>query len=192
MKTKIITLLASVFVGVASMSAQSHNPKLPPVGTDPSLSDYSVSGTGFWAAAQLSGAYSAFLGKHNTPITELDAVVGYRFNQWLRVGVGIGARYYIENSRLRDNSVKWSMPLYLNVRGNILDDTYRTVVPYYSVDLGGAVRDGFMARPTIGLRIGQPRSSFLVGVTYTAQKLRYVTGSNRFVSFVGLTLGYEY
>lgn len=193
MKKEIIALVAALAIaGFSALTAQNHNPKLPPVGKDPSLTNYSTNQTGFWAAAQLSGAYSAFLGKHNTPAVELDAVGGYRFSQWLRVGVGIGARYYIENSKLRSNKVKWAMPLYVNARGNFMDDTYRTVVPYWSFDLGGTVRDSYMIRPTLGLRIGQARSAFLVGVTYTAQRMKYVVGDNRTVSMVGLTLGYEY
>ena len=76
--------------------------------------------------------------------------------------------------------------------GNFIDDEFRTVTPYWSMDMGGAIKDGFMWRPTIGIRVGQSRSAFLLGVTYTGQNLKYKTGKDRYVSAVGLTLGYEF
>ncbi len=167
-------------------------PKLPAVGTDPDLRDMADSDRGFWFSAQLSGAYTLFLSHHCSPWTELDLAGGYRFSQYLKVGIGVGGRYYIENSKLRDSSIKWSFPIYATVRGNFLPDTYRTVTPYYSVDLGGAIRDGFMWRPTFGIRVGQTRSAFLVGVSYTGQSLRYWTGKDKYVSSLGITVGYEF
>lgn len=167
-------------------------PATPEVTKDPALSDYADYDKGFWIRATLSGAYSLFLSKKNVPLTELDIAGGYRVNQYVKAGVGVGFRYYINNSELRKDRHAWSFPIYATFEGNIIDETYRSVVPYYSVDLGGAIRDGFMWRPTIGIRIGQPRSAFILGITYTGQTLEYKTGNNKYCSALGLTLGYEY
>lgn len=176
-----------------SVSAQEEREiNLPPVGKDNDLTRYSDNQTGFWMAAQAEAGYSLFLNKANRPYTEINVTGGYRFNEFLRVGVGFGGRYYIDGHRIRHDRHDWSIPLFFNVRGNIIPGGYRDVVPYYSVDLGGAIRDGFLWRPTIGIRVGQPRSAFLAGLTYTGQTLKYVNGKNRYASFLGITLGYEY
>lgn len=167
-------------------------PVQPAVKEDRAIRDMTDNDTGFWMSAQVNGSYSVFISDKCTPWTELDVAGGYRFNQYLKVGVGFGGRYYFENDRLRNNNVKWSFPVFATVRGNFIPDDYRTVTPYYSFDIGGAIRDGFMWRPTVGLRIGQSRSAFLVGITYTGQSLKYKTGKDRYISGVGLTLGYEF
>lgn len=167
-------------------------PVQPAITRDRALGDMNDNDTGFWMSAQINGSYSVFLSSRCAPWTEFDVVGGYRFSQYLKVGIGIGGRYYFDNSRLRSKNEEWSFPIFATVRGNFITDAYRDVTPYYSVDLGGAIQDGFMWRPTVGLRIGQSRSAFLVGITYTGQSLKYVTGKDRYVSGLGITLGYEY
>ena len=167
-------------------------PKTPSISPTSSLNDYATFDRGFWMSVQYMGAYSLFLTEHCTPWTELNIVGGYRFNQYLKVGIGFGARYYFENSKLRNRNNEWSFPIFATVRGNIISDEYRTVVPYYSVEIGGTIRDGFMWRPTFGLRIGQSRSAFLVGLNYTGQNLPYKNNINRYVSSIGLSVGYEF
>ncbi len=167
-------------------------PKMPAVGVDPNLRDMADNDTGFWFSPQLSGGYTLFLSKHCSPWSELDLAGGYRFSQYLKVGIGIGGRYYFDNSKLRKSDIGWSFPIYATVRGNFIPETYRTVVPYYSCDLGGAIRDGFMWRPTFGIRVGQARSAFLVGISYIGQSLKYWNGDGKYVSSLGLTIGYEY
>lgn len=167
-------------------------PKLPGVGTDKTLKEMTDVDKGFWFSAQLGGAYTLFLAHHCTPWTELDLSGGYRFSQYLKAGAGFGCRYYFDNSKLRHSGIKLSFPVYATLRGNILDETYRTVTPYYSLDLGGAIRDGFMWRPSFGLRIGQSRSAFLVAISYTGQTLEYRDTKNKYVSSLGISVGYEF
>lgn len=167
-------------------------PVNPEVKKDPALTDYADFDKGFWCRATLSGAYTLFMSANNVPLTELDLACGYRFNQYLKAGIGIGFRYYINNRDIRSDRHKWGFPIYATVSGNIIGEAYRSVVPYYTLDLGGTIRDGFMWRPTFGIRIGQPRSAFLLGITYTGQTLEYKTGKNRYCSALGLTIGYEF
>lgn len=188
----LIALLLLLQMPVDAEAQSDSGITLPPVGNAGNLDDYGDRNTGFWIAGQINAAYSLYLKDSNRPYTEIDVTGGYRFNEYLKAGVGFGGRYYIDGSRLRHDDIDWSFPLYVNIRGNIIHDGYNTVVPYYSVDMGGAIRDGFFWRPTIGIRVGQPRSAFLLGLTYTGQSLKDVSGGRRYASFLGLTLGYEY
>ncbi len=124
-------------------------------------------------------------------------MAGYRFNEYVRVGLGLGARYYFDNNKVRSTLSEWAFPIFLNIRGNFIPTRYRDVVPYYSFDIGGTVRDGFMLRPTVGLRVGLERSAFLVGLGYVGQDLSTYSRDNlrktrRFVNFITLKLGYEF
>ena len=98
---------------------------------------------------------------------------------------------------MRSTLSEWAFPIFLNVRGNFIPTRYRDVVPYYSFDIGVTVRDGFMLRPTVGLRVGRERSAFLVGLGYVGQDLSTYSRDNlrktrRFVNFITLKLGYEF
>ncbi len=175
-------------------------PKTPNQKSTSNYKEYSTFDQGFWGAIEFQGGYSCNFTKSNAPMLELDAVGGYRFNQFIRLGIGIGSRYYINSDKLRTSSIEWSFPIYANIRGNIIPDEDRTIVPYYSFDIGGAIRDGFLIRPTIGVRIGQPRSAFLLGLSYLGQSLKCFdinkdgnpTIKRKLTSFVTIKIGYEF
>lgn len=173
-------------------------PNMPAVRHDPNLNDYMEYTRGFWIRGTVSGAYSLFSSSKCTPMAEVDVAGGYRINQFVAAGIGFGYRYYFDNDRMRKDRFRWSVPIYATVTGNIVDMGYHSVVPYYCLDLGGVLRDGFMWRPSIGIRVGKQRSAFLLAVTYTGQSLKFKptsaspAGSNKYVSMLGLTLGYEY
>ncbi len=157
--------------------------------------------TGFWGAAEANIGYSCNINDPNAPFTGINLIGGYRFNDYLKIGVGIGSRYYISNYKLRASNIEWSFPIFANVRGNFMSSLYRTVVPYYSFEIGGAIRDGFFFSPTIGIRLGEARSAFLIGVSYTGQSMKGWEESTenlppfinrKYVSFAVLKLGYEF
>lgn len=195
---KKLLSLAIAAVMTLGASAQMYKPSeinsynLPPVEKDENLNNYSTYDTGFWIAGELSGGYSLRLKHSNSAIMELDVVGGYRFNQFLKAGIGIGGRYYFSNDNLRAANIAWSFPLYAEVRGNIINEAYYNVVPYYSFDIGGALRDGFMLRPTIGMRVGQKRSAFLLGLQLTAQSMRVAQGERKMIGLLSLKVGYEF
>ncbi len=165
----------------------------PTVGKNPSLVDYMDFDRGFWIRANFNASMSIFVSHKCTPLFDVTVAGGYRFNQFLKVGIGLGARVYVMNDDIRTRTSMWAMPLFATIEGNIINDDNRTVTPYYSFDIGGTMPDGFMMRPTVGLRIGQSRSAFLVGLTYTGQVLKYkYSMTNRFISCLGVSLGYEY
>ena len=189
--------LIAAACSVAASAQINQVTRLPQVGAPEKQADYTSVGSGFWMAAEASAAYSCRLFNSNFGYTEIDAVAGYRFNEYVRVGLGLGARYYFDNNKVRSTLSEWAFPIFLNVRGNFIPTRYRDVVPYYSFDIGVTVRDGFMLRPTVGLRVGRERSAFLVGLGYVGQDLSTYSRDNlrktrRFVNFITLKLGYEF
>lgn len=162
--------------------------------TKTSYIDYGELDSGFWVATELGEAASCNLNGGNYTFTELDVVGGYRLNEYIRFGIGIGARYYNNNSH-RYSSIAWGVPIYASIRGNIIPCEYRNVVPYYSFDVGASIRDGFMLRPGVGVRIGQNRSAFLVSLSYLGQNIISKDDNrkkNKFTSFVMVKIGYEF
>lgn len=185
--------LFSIIVACAVMVCVSAQTRMPKIGKDNSQKSYSEMNTGFWISADVEGGASLRISKKNSAIAGLNISGGYRFSEYLKVGVGFGGRYYFNNDALRYNSFEMSFPLYATVRGNFIPGEYRAVVPYYSFDMGGAIRDGFMIRPTIGIRVGEfTRNAFLIGLTYTGQEMRMCNKENKMISFLSLGLGYEF
>ena len=175
-------------------------PKIPQEKGLNSYKEYREFDKGFWFAVELQGGISFLHEKENVGIMELDFTGGYRFNEYLHTGLGLGLRYYLNNEKLRYSSVQWAYPIYLNIRGNIIPCEHRTIVPYYSFDIGYAIKDGVLMRPTIGVRIGEKRSVLLLGLSYMGQSLKSykinndnsVVTEKLFSSFFTLKIGYEF
>ncbi len=156
--------------------------------------EYAFMNSGFWASAEIGEAVSCNLSRGNYTFTELNVTGGYRINEFVRFGLGIGARFY-NNNKCRYSHIAWGMPIYADIRGNFISGRYRDIVPYYSFDLGASVRDGFMFRPGVGIRVGQRRSAFLTSLSYVGQNINTINngvGKNQFTSFFMLKFGYEY
>lgn len=154
--------------------------------------DYENNDKGYWWAAELSGGPSVFYSKGNMGYTQLAVVNGYRFNDFIRIGVGLGVRYYIENKEVRAKSNPWSFPIYANLRGNFMPQDVRRVVPFWSIDAGAAIRDGFFFSPTLGIRFGGKRSNMIVGISYTGQTMDTKWKSDKMVSLLSAKIGYEF
>jgi hypothetical protein len=193
-----ILLATILFITAIGLNAQENSVvRMPRVNPGNVQKNYNEFATGFWIAPELYGAYSCMFDGGNFGFAELDVTGGYRFNEYLRVGIGVGARYYLSN---RDSFIKykkddWSFPIYANVRGNFIPTQYRSVVPYYSFSIGGSINSGFFFRPTVGLRIGQQRSAFLVSLSYVGQSIHrgnYKIGRQGYVSLISLGIGYEF
>ena len=201
MVKKALSLVAALAMCVSATIAQENQVnRLPEVNPAYEVNDYTTLNRGFWMAAEAAGGYSLRLNHSNFGFGEVDFTAGYRLSEYFRLGAGFGFRHYIDNDKVRYSDIAWSFPLYVNFRGNFIPTGERNVVPYYSVDFGGAIRDGIMLRPTIGLRIGQPRKAFIVGLSYTGQELKIFDydenhdrcSKKKFASFISLRLGYEF
>lgn len=163
--------------------------------------DYFQIERGFFATAEAVGGYSVELNRKNIGFSEIDIVGGYRFGDYLRAGIGLGGRYYIGATQIRTHN--WALPLFANLRGNFIPNGYYSVVPFWSVDAGTTFPDGFMIRPTIGIRVGQQRSAFVASIGYMGQNLKikkyisesgemFVSDNRHFYNFITLKLGYEF
>lgn len=148
--------------------------------------------SGYWCSIEVNGGSTLMENHKNVALVSTEFTNGYRFNQWLKVGVGIGVMYYPNNKNVRDTKSQLSMPLYLNARGNMLSDEIRRTVPYWSVNVGTSIPDGFFFTPTVGLRVGEKRSAFLVGVSYTLRKLKTAPDDISNYSGAMVKLGYEF
>lgn len=191
MKALITTLLLATSSVILAQTPDSEVTMPVETGLGVSTQSYTDYQQGFFCVAQASTAY-AVDSNRNLGFTAIEAIGGYRFSDFLRVGVGLGARYYYHDSDVRAMSHHWGMPLFVDVRGNFIPNGYRDAVPYWSLDLGTTFPDGVMVRPAIGLRVGQPRSAFIVSLGYVGQSIRVYEGCKKFRSGISLSLGYEF
>jgi hypothetical protein len=186
MKKTIFFVICVFCVTVAS--AQISVPDRP---NRPSYLDHSGQDSGFWLAGEATAGSTIMFDNTNTLRSGLAVVGGYMMNEYLKFGVGLGVNIYlVNNKKVRvDEDIPFTLPLFLDVRGNLISQEDREVVPYWSFDIGGAIRDGFFLSPTIGLRIGEKRDSWLVGLSYGLNSVRTVDGM---VSTLALKVGYEF
>lgn len=194
---RILTLAVATLAFISVSAQENQIRRIPQTqGKDINQVQYTTYERGFWMAADAWGGVSCHTQGHNLGFAEVSVTGGYRINEYLRAGVGIGGRYYINQGDLRRGSIKWGMPIFAAVRGNLMPGEYRDVVPFYSVEIGGSIRDGFMIRPAVGIRIGQPRRAFTISLAYMGQDLRAYDSDGKectnFTNFVALRLGYEF
>ncbi|MDE7125078.1 MAG: hypothetical protein K2O12_01160 [Muribaculaceae bacterium] len=199
-----IALCAAVVMGFAPVMCSQSRPtrevRMPvETGLGTAQNDYAAYSAGLFISAEASGGYSLNSGRDNLGFSGIDATAGYRFSEFFRVGVGLGARLYLHSEEVRYCSHKWGMPLFLNMRGNFIATDYRDVVPFWSLDAGTTFPDGLMIRPTVGIRVGQQRSAFVLSLGYLGQNIRtarcsdmVVEPMHRLYSFITLKLGYEF
>lgn len=142
--------------------------------------DHSELTKGFWAAADLMFGANV---EHQYSISgamplDLQFTFGYRFSEFLQVGVGAGFRYYFDNAKARVyfndkgqlEDYAWSFPVYGQLRGLFYSGQSRSVVPFWQLSVGHTFNDGFMCSPALGLRFGSAeRNHFNLGLHYTAQ-----------------------
>ncbi|MCD7926287.1 MAG: hypothetical protein LUI85_17040 [Bacteroides sp.] len=154
--------------------------------------EYRNMDSGYWTALEMGIGNDIHLSDKNMQHVELTWTNGDRFGESLKIGIGFGARYYANNQDIRNSSIRWSFPIFADVRGNFIPQTSRMAVPYWAFDIGGAIRDGFMVSPTLGIRFGERRSCFLLGLNYIGQVMKLYGGDRHFENIVSLKLGYEF
>lgn len=201
MKLRILSLALIIASALGCSAQELRDVKIP---TESNLGvkhlDYLQFEKGFFCSAEASGAYSFRNKRKNLGFTEVDFVGGYRFSDYLRVGIGLGARRYFNSSGVRYMTHNWGLPLFLNLRGNFIPNAYRNYVPYWSVDCGTTFPDGVFIRPNVGIRIGQARSAFVASLGWLGQNIRVskfrnvgtLKANSCFYSFINLKLGYEF
>ena len=115
---------------------------------------------------------------------QADLIAGFRTGEWFKAGLGVSPKYVVNQGGV-------VLPIYLDLRGNIISQESRMSVPYWSFDAGytvGSLYKGLYLSPTAGVRVGMPRNNFIAGLTYILQQ----TGPGDFAHGVGLRIGYEF
>lgn len=193
MKSKKLMICLMLLLGAGQVMAQG-DVRLPQRPNRPAYHDHTQLGDGFWIAIEAQGGTSLLAGsKTNAQRAGVSVIGGYMFSEFLKVGLGMGGNCYISNNQpMRDTGIEWTMPIYLDLRGNFGSQEVRNCVPYWSLDLGGAIRDGIFLSPTVGLRFGEKRDSWLLGLSYSLSQIDNSTKYPDLVSFVSLKVGYEF
>jgi hypothetical protein len=165
---------------------------LPQKPKRPKYENYYENDKGFWNSTDAMCGVSVRLTKIDLPFFCFSSVNGYRFNEFLRIGIGVSIKYYLNNDDVRYSSIPWTFPLYLDVRGNIIPQESRFIVPYWAFDLGQEIRNGMFFSPTLGIRFGENRSSYVLGISYSYNRLKAKNNSDKYRNFIGLRFGYEF
>ena len=184
---KTLTILA-VLLGMASMAFAQHNqnitlPEKPK--NRAQYVDYSMLRSGYWCAVQLGGFYGSGFA------AQADFVNGYRFSEWIKVGAGVSYDYNFRGFS--------TLPVYVDVRGNIISQEDTMFAIWWSADAGYSVgldpenKGGVYFSPGIGIRQGGIRHNFILSLNYMMQGQSFEdTSRNQLLHFVGLKLGYEF
>ena len=178
---KKILMVISFALMLMPCFAQNHKDyKLPDVPNRGKYIDYPSQDKGLWFAVQATPALG--LGSAAGLWASADFIAGYRTGEFFKVGLGISPRV--------DGIAGFALPLYLDLRGNIISQESRMAVPYWNIDAGWTFfENGFYASPTVGVRVGMPRNNLIAGLTYIFQHSAIPYGN---FSAVGLRIGYEF
>ena len=189
---KKIIILFAILLFFTDTMAQDKNIRLPEKPKQGTYVDYEMQDKGFWCGVETDGGSSIMLSHTNMQYVNLLFMGGYRINEFIRVGIGFGPRFYVNNGDIRNSEHNVSIPIFATARGNFLSAYDRDAVPYWSMHIGGAVRDGFYMSPTLGYSFGGLRNCFLIGICYTLSTFEDLCKDNRRYSYFGLRLGYEF
>ena len=182
---KRLFLVVSLALTLVPALAQNHKDyTLPEVPKRAQYIDFESLDKGLWFAVQATPIL--FIG--NGFGAQADIVAGYRTGEWFRLGAGISPGFA---------SGSFSLPVYLDLRGNLITQESRMAVPYWSLDAGynfGRDFKGIYASPTVGVRVGGPRNDFIAGVTYILQFVQdpWSYASVTPLHAIGLRLGFEF
>lgn len=187
---RIFILVACTLIILFTGSAQNRIIKMPELpGKSFNIAEMEK---GYWCSIEINSGATLMEGHKNLAFVNVEYTNGYRFSQWLKVGAGLGVTYYVGNNDIRNTDKNLSMPLFVNARGNLLTESIRYAVPFWAVNIGTSLPDGFFFAPTIGLRFGEPRSAFLLGLSYSLRHLKTDPCCIDYYSGAMIKLGYEF
>ena len=173
-------------------NAQYRDVKMPNVPKQTNYRNYDSENSGFWNAIEVEGGSSIMVHSPNMQYVGATWTGGYRINEFLRVGAGLGVRYYVNNAGVRNTSNEFGVPIFANARGNFISAYDRDGVPFWSANIGGITNEGFFFSPTIGYSFGGLRNNFQIGISYTITSFKNYDKINMAYSYFGLKLGYEF
>lgn len=163
----------------------------------PKYVDYSSNDKGWWCAAESWATGSFYRTSKNLWGISLNFINGYRFSEYLKVGVGVGVRGYFTNDELfrkeilekRQKRAMICAPIFVDARGNFMTQQTRMCVPFWNASVGYAILDQFFYTAGLGIRVGQKRNDFVFSINYQGQLLPY---DNTYVNGISFRIGYEF
>ena len=191
MKRNIVIGLFAMLTTMPAL-AQYRDVKLPEKPKQTGYRDYENQDYGFWFATEVEGGSTLKGDGLSMQFADAAVTAGYRFNQFLKVGVGVGGRYYFNNGEVRGEDSKWGVPVFANVRGNIISAYDRGAVPFWSVRLGTIINEGLYFSPSVGYSFGGMHNNFQLSVAYVLTNPKYFTLERQTTSAFTLRLGYEF
>ncbi len=182
----VITLLLALM----ALTVQAQEIRMPQMPKKKPFKDISMQEKGFWFAVEAGTGSTVESGMKNAQMATATFTGGYRFSEYLKVGAGVGGGYYFNNSDIRSSNERVNIPVFAQVRGNMMTQQYQTAVPYWAFCVGTRVNDGVFISPAVGFRFGEHRSSFIMAVKYEYGEIKLV-GGKKWCSSFHLSLGYE-
>lgn len=161
--------------------------------------DLSNQDNGWWCAveAQVGGLW--YWKQQKMGVFDLAFTNGYRFSEFFKLGIGIAARYQLNKSEMyagylekQKVAAPMSIPLFINMRGNILSQKVRLCAPFWNVDVGYAILDNFFFDAGLGFRAAGKRNNFVVSFNYMGQLISYDPAQTRFANGILFKIGYEF
>lgn len=195
---RMMIIVGLALLATISAGAQEHTDyKLPEKPKRAAYVHYADLDKGLWFAVQASVHTVFAYGSTDkaTALQGVELIAGYRFGEFFRLGGGVAIRHYLAPSDgfpIGKNKMMFginALPVFLDLRGNIISQESRMAVPYWSFDAGYAVNEGLFLSPTVGVRIGRPRNDFIAGITYYMQKNDAL---NKIMHGFGLRIGFEF
>ncbi len=166
--------------------------RLPEKPNNPKYVEYTERKKGVWYAVEANGGSSILTNHTNAQRAGFSVTAGYMFSEFLKMGIGAGANFYVNNNDAMRSKNMATIPVFFDIRGTLASMDVRDFAPYWSLDIGGAVYDGFFFSPTFGMRLGSRRSSWLLGLSYTLQCIQNQPNYPEAVSFASFKVGYEF
>ena len=173
---KLIAIAALALMMVPALAQNHTDYTLPQQPKRAKYVDFPSQDQGLWFAVQITPGFADGF------FAQADLIAGYRAGEFFRLGAGLSPQF-------SGNGL--SLPVYLDLRGNIISQESRMAVPYWSMDAGYSflANNGLYLSPTVGVRVGMPRNDFIAGLTYI---LIAPLGAGGPYNAVGLRLGYEF
>lgn len=193
---RIVCAICYLCISIVSGYAQDQTITLPEKPARGKYVDYSLKDSGWWIAAQITGGLATTNDNIHAGLIQVDIINGYRFSEFLKVGIGFSPRYYFSHNSfpLRDKRMifgVYSLPIYADIRGNFISQEDTMFAPYWNADLGYSIHEGLFFSPGVGLKIGSIRHNVLFGVNYTIQG-HNVNEVKGIIHIFSIRLGYEF
>ncbi|MBR4809377.1 MAG: hypothetical protein IK031_03750 [Bacteroidales bacterium] len=181
---KLIAVAAFVLMMVPALAQNHTDYKLPDEPKRAKYVDFPSQDKGLWFAVQVTPALG------NGFFAQADLIAGFRAGEFFRVGAGVSPQFGAADPVSGANG--FSLPVYLDLRGNIISQESRMAVPYWNLDAGYSFmhNTGLYLSPTVGVRVGMPRNDFIAGLTYMLFEPKGAGFTP--IHAVGLRLGYEF